>query len=167
MLIFDQIIVYPASSSIVEIKFSSINFLFILFFSLCDSFVIRNIRHFAAIVVSETEGEEDDESQPTKKEKEKGGHDAHNPPGGAIRKLTGLLSLSAPDSSKSGYETTINFSTDVPPIAAENTSGYLKTGNQKCEIPTFTLKVDKTGCLSSIQSWKIDEQSRSNRKVCM
>lgn len=95
--------------------------------------------------MSETEGEEDDESQPTKKEI--GGHETHSPHVGAMKKLTAitnLLSLSAPDSSKSGYETTIDFLIDLPLIATEYTSGCLKTGNQKCEILTFTLKVDNT-----------------------
>lgn len=78
-----------------------ISFLSIFFFFFFDSFINWNFRCFVAIVVSETDGEEDDESPPAKNEKT--GHETHGP----LKKLTGLLSLSSPDSSKSGYETTI------------------------------------------------------------
>ncbi len=54
---------------------------------------------FAAIVVSETDGEEDDDSQP---KKDKGVHEAHGPHVAAMKKFAGLLSLSTAESSKNG-----------------------------------------------------------------
>lgn len=66
---------------------------------------MKNNFCISAIVVSETDGEEDDDSQPTKKEK--GVHETHGPHVAAMKKLSGLLSLSIPDSAKGRY---VNFS---------------------------------------------------------